>query len=48
MLISTLHNGTAMPMCGIIAAGGVLGLAVNLLSLADEPIAVGGDSVAEM
>ena len=32
MMVSLLDNGTAMPMCGLIAAGGVAALLVNFLN----------------
>ena len=40
MLVSVLDNGTAMPMCGLIALGGVAALLVNLLNATDGSTAI--------
>ncbi len=36
MLVSALDNGTALPMCGLIAGGGIMALLVNLFAEQDE------------
>jgi DHA1 family bicyclomycin/chloramphenicol resistance-like MFS transporter len=37
MLVSALDNGTAAPMCGLIAAGGIAAMVINLFMSSSEP-----------
>jgi hypothetical protein len=39
ILVSTLDNGTALPMCGLIATGGIAAMLINQCAASTEPAA---------